>query len=206
MTHYFTDNADLPSDRKEIRWTFHGHEFIFLTDTGVFSRDRVDYGTGVLLETALSERFTGRLLDLGCGYGVVGIVLKTFYPDTEIEACDINSRSVELAGLNSNINHASVHTVVSDRFEKITGTFSAILANPPIRAGKETVYGMFQESYDHLEAGGVFLAVVRRQQGAESALRKITGIFGNAEAVQKDKGYWVIRAVKGKIDELTGLC
>lgn len=192
--HYFTDNRNLDENRKVHTFRFSGHVFSFTTDNGVFSKTGVDYGTEVLLECC--KDIHGEVLDLGCGYGVVGIVLKTLY-DCTVTAVDINPRAVELTQLNSSLNHAEVTAVVSDGFENLAGRrFSFVITNPPIRAGKQTIYGMFDDALAHLETGGVLLAVIRRKQGAESALRRLTETFGNCETIGKDKGYWVLKCVK----------
>ncbi len=194
--HYFTDNRDLPSNRKTHTYEFASHTFSFVTDEGVFSRNEVDYGTEVLLKSTVKEDLKGDLLDLGCGYGVIGIVLKTLFPSIAVTAGDVNPRAVELTRLNSLNNSAEVKALVSDRFQDIPGSFDVILTNPPIRAGKETVYGMYQDSYEHLKPGGLFLAVVRRKQGAETSTRKIEEIFGACKVVVRDKGYWILKAIR----------
>ncbi len=196
MTHYFTDNRNLAENRKTHSFRFSGHVFSFTTDNGVFAKAGVDHGTEVLLECAAKENLHGALLDLGCGYGVVGIVLKKLNDSLEVTCCDINPRAVELAEINSVTNGVSCAAVESDGFQSVVGCFSFIITNPPIRAGKQVVYGMFADAHDRLVPGGVFLAVVRRKQGAESALRKLQELFGNCETVARDKGYWVLRSVR----------
>ncbi|MCH4207214.1 MAG: class I SAM-dependent methyltransferase [Solobacterium sp.] len=194
--HYFTDNRDLPSNRRTHSWEFGGQSFSFVTDEGVFSKSEVDYGTGVLLKSAVKESLKGNLLDLGCGYGVIGIVLKTLYPSLNVTCSDVNPRAVELTELNSTENRAAVTALVSDRFVQIPGSFDVILTNPPIRAGKEIIYGMYQGAFEHLTPGGLFLAVVRRKQGAETSARKIEEIFGACEVIARDKGYWILKGIK----------
>lgn len=193
---YFTDNSDLPSNRKVHDFDFEGHHFRFETDDGVFSKTGVDYGTSLLLKAAVREKIAGSVLDMGCGYGVIGIVLKTIFPDCTVTCCDINPRAAELAEANSRLSNVPVTVLVSDRFEKIDGCFDVIATNPPIRAGKAVVYDIFQGSYEHLKENGLFLTVVRRQQGAESAVRKLTEIFGTCTIMDRDKGYWILKCRK----------
>jgi len=194
--HYFTDNRSLPSDRREHPFEFAGHSFTFVTDEGVFSKRDVDYGTRVLLRNAAEMPLQGDLLDLGCGYGAVGVVLKTLYPALAVTCSDVNPRAVELAQENSRRNQAEVTALVSDRFEQIPQAFDAILTNPPIRAGKEVIYGMFSDALAHLRPGGLFLAVIRRKQGAESAVRRLTELFGSCEIIDRDAGYWILRCTR----------
>ena len=144
----------------------------------------------------MKENLQGRILDIGCGYGVVGIVLKSTFPDIQAVCSDVNPRAVELAGINSSKNHAPIETAVSDRFANLTGMFDTVVSNPPIRAGKKVIYAMFQESYDHLSANGTLIAVVRRTQGAESAQKYIAEVFGNCDVISRDRGYWVLKGVR----------
>ncbi len=196
--HYFTDNRDLPSNRREITYFFQGREYQFITDDGVFSKSEVDYGTHTLLKAAAEEDpLSGRVLDMGCGYGVIGIVLKGMNPDLDVTVSDVNQRALELAKLNSERNHAPVTAVYSDGLEGLSGEmFSAVLTNPPIRTGKKTVYRMFEEAHAHLADGGRFYAVIRRNQGAESAMNKLAELYGSCDLIDRSRGYWVLRCIR----------
>ena len=196
--HYFTDNRDLPSRRREIAYFFQGRTYQFTTDDGVFSKSEVDFGTHTLLKAiAEEEPLSGRVLDMGCGWGVIGIVLKGMYPDLDVTVSDVNPRALELAELNSRRNNAPVTAVCSDGLESLAEEqFSAIITNPPIRAGKKTVYRMFEEAYAHLADGGVFYAVIRRNQGAESAMNKLAELYGSCDLIDRDRGYWILRCIR----------
>jgi len=196
LAHYFTDNRNLEENRKEHSFRFSGHLYTFVTDNGVFSKTEVDRGTEILLKACVKEKLDGRVLDLGCGYGVVSVVLKTVYPWLEMTAVDINPRAVELTELNCAGSHVKCTAFVSDGFAAVDKTFSHVITNPPIRAGKKVIYGMFEDAYAHLEKHGTLLAVIRRKQGAESALRKLEEIFGNCEVISRDKGYWVLKSTR----------
>ncbi|MBR2677327.1 MAG: methyltransferase [Solobacterium sp.] len=195
--HYFTDNRDLPSHRRELSYFFQGVNYVFTVDDGVFSKNDVDYGTHTLLKDAVTEPVSGSVLDLGCGYGVIGIVLKKTFPEITVTAVDINPRAVELAEANSTANGTPVEVLVSDGFEAIDDrSFHVIVTNPPIRAGKQVIYRMFEDAYAHLENGGLFLAVIRRNQGAESAMKKLAELFDSCDLADRDRGYWVLKCVK----------
>lgn len=194
--HYFTDNRNLKENRKEHSFRFLGNLFTFVTDNGVFSKTGVDYGTMVLLETCTKEPLSGKILDLGCGYGPVGTVIQKLYPQADVTSVDVNPRAVELTEINAEKNQVKIHAYVSDGFEKIADIFNTIITNPPIRAGKKVIYKMFEDSYDHLVDHGKMYVVIRRQQGAESAVKKIESIFHNCEILTRDKGYWVLKAEK----------
>ena len=131
------------------------------------------------------------------GYGVVGIVLKKTFPDISVTAVDVNPRAVELALLNTKANNTPAEVLVSDGFEAVNGRkFDAVITNTPIRAGKQVIYRMFEDAYAHLSDGGLFLAVIRRNQGAESAMNKLAELFGSCDLQDRKKGYWVLKCVR----------
>ena len=200
--HYFTDNRDLPSRRREFIYELPGETFAFTADDGVFSKTGVDMGTHVLLKALLKEdELTGSLLDLGCGYGVIGVVLKRFFPALEVTAVDVNPRAAELCELNSAANRAPVTVLVSDGFERLgDARYDVVVTNPPIRAGKKTIYRLFEDAFAHLKEGGRFYAVIRRNQGAESAMNKLAELFESCDLTDRDKGYWVLRCVRLSVD------
>jgi 16S rRNA (guanine1207-N2)-methyltransferase len=196
VTHYFTDNRNLKENRKEHSFRFSGHLYTFVTDNGVFSKTGVDYGTLVLLESCEKENLHGEILDMGCGYGAIGIVLKGLVPSAHVTCADVNPRACELTAINAEKNELPVEVLVSDGYAAVEGSFDAIVTNPPIRAGKKVIYPMFEDAFAHLHAGGIFLAVIRRAQGAESAQKKLLEVFGNCEIISRDRGYWVLKCVK----------
>ena len=196
MAHYFTDNRNLEENRKEHSFRFSGHYYTFVTDNGVFAKTGVDPGTEILLKACADQILPGRTLDLGCGYGVVSVVLGSLVPRAKMSAVDINPRAVELCELNCAQNRVTCNAFVSDGFAEVNGMFRQIITNPPIRAGKKVIYKMFEDAFAHLETGGAFYAVIRRKQGAESALKKLTEVFGNCDVIERDKGYWVLKCTK----------
>lgn len=196
QVHYFTDNRNLASNRKEFSFRFLGNLYNFISDDGVFSKKNVDYGTLVLLEAAVKEEIQGKVLDFGCGYGVIGIVLQNKFSTSYIISSDINPRAVELANLNYQKNGLENKAIVSNGFENINDTFDWIFLNPPIRTGKANIYYMFDEAYNHLDENGKFMIVIQKKQGAESAIKKLETLFSTVKIVEKDRGYWVIQSVK----------
>ena len=196
MAHYFTDNRNLEENRKDHSFRFSGHLYTFVTDNGVFSKTGVDRGTEVLLKACDREGISGKVLDLGCGYGAVSVVLGSLYPECGFTAVDINPRAAELTEINCRANSVSCKVSVSDGFSEVKGRFDVIITNPPIRAGKKVIYAMFEDSFTHLKMKGRFYAVIRRKQGAESALKKLTEVFGNCEVIERDGGYWVLKCTR----------
>lgn len=191
--HYYTRNPTSGHDEREFSAEILGLSLTFRTDAGVFSKDGVDRGTRALIEAM--PPLSGRALDLGCGWGAAGIPLALKNPGCAFVLTDINERAASLAAENARKNGAgNVSVVTGDGFAAVEGAFSAIFTNPPIRAGKETIYGMFLGARDRLLPGGALYVVIRKQQGAPSALNFLRGAFGNAEVIERAGGYWVIRA------------
>jgi len=197
--HYYS--ADPASEHKyqTAEWQYRGHVLRFLTDAGVFSKGEVDYGTATLLK-ALPEGMTGRVLDLGCGWGAVGVSVGKANPGCEIVMSDVNRRALELSEKNAKANGVAVRVVESDGLESVAGSFDYIITNPPIRAGKQVIYKMFADSAKKLTEGGQLFLVIRKQQGAESALKYLKTVFDQVETVEKSGGFWVIRCQGGKQD------
>ncbi len=195
MGHYFDENPQTAHNRKEISFRFSSVNYTFITDTNLFSKDKVDTGTQILLD-AVAKCGTGKkVLDLGCGYGVVGIVLNRTF-GCETDACDVNRRAVECSVSNAQRNNAKVRYIVSDGFAELTDKYDDIVLNPPIRAGKAVIYRLFEESYEHLNEGGRLWIVIRKQHGAQSAQKKLEEIFRQVEFVDRDKGFHVYKSTR----------
>ena len=193
--HYYTQKPNVEHDEREVIYEVLGRQFRCTTDAGVFSRDGLDMGTRILLE-ALPE-LNGRILDLGCGWGPVGAALGRAYPAAEIVMSDVNERAAELARRNLAGNGVRNAVVVSgDGYAAVEGEFDAIVLNPPIRAGKSVIYGMFEGAREQLREGGALYIVIRKQQGAESAEKFLKGIYGSVERIAREKGYWVLACRK----------
>ena len=193
--HYYTENPNSAHDERRVTLRALGNELVFVTDAGVFSRDGLDRGTEVLLNAL--PALSGRVLDLGCGWGAVGVALGRKYPDLDIVMTDINSRAVELARRNLAENGVRALVVQGDGFDPVEGLFDAIVTNPPIRAGKAVIYGLFDRARAHLRPGGALYVVIRKQQGAPSALKYLKDIYAAAEVIDRGSGFHVIRATDG---------
>lgn len=191
---YYTANPTSAHALRDVEIEVLGVRATYTTDAGVFSRDGLDTGTRALLEAL--PPLHGRVLDLGCGWGPVGVTLKKKYPDLDVTMTDVNARAVELSMKNLARNGARATVLQSDAFENVAGSFDAILTNPPIRAGKATIYGMFAAARDHLTEDGALYIVIRKQQGAPSALKYLREIYAEAEVIDREAGFWVIRARK----------
>ena len=191
---YFAENPDAKHDIHELKVELLGQQMTFLTDAGVFSKKMIDYGSRVLL-SALEFNKEETLLDVGCGYGTLGLTLAKAQ-GLEVTLVDINQRALDLARKNADANQVSADIFQSNVYEHVTGQFHHIISNPPIRAGKQVVHEVISGSYDHLLADGDLTIVIQKKQGAPSAKAKMEEVFGNCETLKKDKGYYILRSVK----------
>lgn len=190
--HYYTQNPAIPHDERQVIYEVLGLRFQCTTDSGVFCRDGLDMGTRVLLESL--PALSGRILDLGCGWGPVGAAVGKKYPDCSVVLSDVNERAVALAKRNLVANGVKNAEFVSgDGYESVDGRFDAILLNPPIRAGKKTIYELFEGAKAHLLPDGALYIVIRKQQGAESAEKYLKSVYPQVERIAREKGYWVLR-------------
>ena len=194
MKQYFEENHALAQD--EVRFCFEkfGHRFIFSSKKGLFSHNEVDRVSITLIENI--PKIGGRLLDLGCGYGAVGIILKKLNEVT-LYGCDINKYAVEMAVKNAALNLVEATYFVSDSFSNVVGTFDAIVLNPPIHAGKEVVYGMFGGAKKHLAKMGAFYVVIQKKHGAATAIDELTNIYQTVNTLYKKKGVFVLECIGG---------
>lgn len=187
---YFQADPQSSHDLKTVSFTFKGREFSFETDAGVFSRDGLDEGTALLMETVLPG-LSGRVLDLGCGWGAAGIIALGTKTGLSLVFSDINSRAAGLTRRNLERNGLCGEVFTGDGFEPVKGLFDWILLNPPIRAGKQVVYRLFEQSAARLNEGGHLAIVIRKQQGALSARDFLGTVFGSVELAARKKGYQV---------------
>ena len=180
----------------------HGMDFFFTTDAEVFSKKFLDFGSRTLLETAIEDlsannRKKGKLLDLGCGYGPIGIIMKRVFPSMEVTMVDINHRAIELAKQNAEANSVKcVDVHPSDGCASVEGLYDVILTNPPVRAGKQTVFSFYDGAYEHMAEGASLYVVLQKKQGAPSSEKYLIEKFGNCEVIAKESGYWIMKSVK----------
>ncbi len=196
--HYYEENQDgLHSNPTFFEFHFKKESFKFHTDDGVFSKKYIDYGSFVMLSTFLPNTINAPILDMGAGYGAIGIVLSRLY-DKPVLMAEINERAVGLIQKNIQENKVTAEVLHSNLYSAIAEkeVFSSIVTNPPIRAGKQVVFAIYEGAYQHLLAGGELWVVIQKKQGAPSSKEYIEKLFGNCEIVKRDKGYYILRAVK----------
>lgn len=193
--HYYTQEPTSKHEEHAFTLECAGRVLRFETDAGVFSKLRLDPGTALLLK-ALPESFSGRALDLGCGWGPVGCCMAARWQHARIALCDVNERAAGLARENLRRNNLSGEVSCGDGLDAVEGAFDLIAVNPPIRAGKAVIYRLFAQSAQRLTAGGNLYVVMRRAQGAESAEKELKTLFSKVETVERGGGYRVFRAEK----------
>jgi len=193
MGHYFSRETDAASAPKTYPYEYNGETFVFATDTGVFSYGKMDAGTDILLRNI--PPLTGSLLDLACGNCCIGIVLGRVYGLT-VTQTDTNARAAALAAKNAAANGIKTTVQLSDGFENIEGVFDTITLNPPIHAGKDTVFALYEGAFRHLRPGGRLYIVILKKHGAESTRAFLMALFGNCEVVYKKKGCYIFALQK----------
>lgn len=200
MEQYFTKNPETKKEIYKYDWNIGKDRYNFYTSNSVFSKNGLDFGSMLLIETVIDENknFNGDVLDMGCGYGPIGIIISNSLENSAVTMADINERALELAAMNAKENkvESKVKIISSSAFENIKDKYDIIVTNPPIRAGKEVVFSFYEGAYNHLRNGGKLYVVIQKKQGAPSSKDKIASLFGNCEVANKKSGYFVFRAEK----------
>ena len=196
--HYYSKNPQTKSNPREWTDVLRGEKFRFQTDAGVFSKSEVDFGSRLLIETFEEAEIDGPILDVGCGYGPIGMAVAKAFPQKQVHMVDVNTRAIELAKTNiekNDISNAEIYE--SDGLSAVEASgFSAILTNPPIRAGKDTIFRFYEEAAEKLADGGSLWVVIQKKQGAPSTQVKLEELFGEVKVVDKKKGYFIFEARK----------
>lgn len=198
--HYYTKNPDSISQQKHWTYRLKGNTLSFTSDNGVFSKNTVDFGSELLVESYdIPEQFqNASLLDIGCGYGTMGLAYGKAYPELSIEMIDVNERALVLAQENAKkngIHNVDIHE--SNLYDSVKKSkYEIIISNPPIRAGKIVVHTILEKAYDYLAENGQLVIVIQKKQGAPSAQKKMEEVFGNCERIQWDKRYWILVSTK----------
>lgn len=195
MSQYFDNDKSIKSNKKLIEFNFNNKKYNVYSDNGVFSKDRFDYGTRVLLESIDINNLCGNVLDLGCGIGVVGLILGTINKNINIDMVDINERAINLAKENMLLNKVKGNVFISDVYSNINKKYDYIITNPPIRAGKEVVRKFLLGGYDYLTDGGTLYFVMRKDHGVKSMIKELENRY-TVNILNKDKGFYVVALLK----------
>ena len=188
MEHYFSQKPKSKSELKLIGFRIGAKDFKFYTSSSVFSKRRVDKGTALLInESKIGDK--ERILDIGCGYGPVGVVISKTHPDCEVVMSDVNERALALAKKNLGLNNSEAEIVRSDLYDKIEEGFDVILSNPPQSAGKDICFTIITESINYLKKKGSLQLVARHQKGGKDLSKKMEEVFGNVSTLGRKSGY-----------------
>ena len=191
MGQYFT-NDKLPSDIKKTTCNILGKEFQFLTDNGVFSKKGIDFGSRLLLSSIPMDEVGAKILDVGCGYGVFGIVINHF-TNCKVDMVDVNLRALHLSEKNVKLNNCkNIRVFESNCYSNVEGKYSTIVTNPPIRAGKKIVYEILMNAKEYLEENGKLFLVIRKEQGAKSIIFDLEKLY-NVNVLVRKKGFFIIK-------------
>lgn len=193
MSHYFINDDSVKSNIKEVRHSFKGLDFKFLTDTGIFSYGEIDDASEILITNI--PNLNGSMLDLGCGYGFIGVCLSKAY-NLHTTFVDVNLKALELTKKNCINNNVKGDVFESDGFSNIKQKFNNIVMNPPIHAGKKLIFDIYENSIKYLENGGSLFLVIRKKHGAESTIKRLTEIYNNCNILYKKKGIFVLQFQK----------
>lgn len=193
LEHYFTNNENLKSELRDIKFSFCDYNFLFKSDNGVFSKNKIDYASMFLVETCLKNitntENINSILDVGCGYGFIGITLSKVL-NKHVDMVDINKRAVHLCDMNISINKVDAQVFLSNIYESVTNKYDLIITNPPIRAGKEILYEFLKGGISRLNKNGNLYFVISKDQGAKSVKSELEKIC-EVEVIDKSKGFWV---------------
>lgn len=193
MSQYFEENKDLKDSKQLITIKFKEKYYKLFTNNGLFSKDKFDYGSRLILETITKNKLTGKVLDLGCGYGVIGILLASTYPQLTVDMVDITERAIKLSQKNAlNLNLKNVNIFKSNIYEDITIKYNYIITNPPIRAGKETIRNFLINAKEHLESNGQLWFVMRKDHGAKSMIKELEEFY-IVTIEEKSKGFYIVK-------------
>ena len=196
MSQYFENDDSVKSEIRVLNFNYKNTNLKFYSDNGVFSKNEIDDGSITLLDAYLEKGKKGKTLDVGSGLGVLGITISKFN-NCQVDMLEINQRAVGLCEKNIICNSASKCNVYeSDIYAKASGKYDVIVTNPPIRAGKKVVFEILEKAYNYLEVDGELWVVIRKNQGADSAKKKMIDVFNNCEVIKRNKGFYILKSTK----------
>lgn len=202
MNHYYDENPEVESDELLFTYSYDNHDLELITDSGVFSKGKIDFGSDLLVTTFLKAYPPGpakKIIDVGCGYGPIGLMIAKVSPHHEVTMVDINQRALSLSRKNKKRNRIdNAEIIESNGLSQVEdNTYDFVLTNPPIRAGKQVVHSILEDAFNKLKQGGALYVVIQKKQGMPSAKKKMQETFDNVEVLEKSKGYYILRSVKG---------
>jgi 16S rRNA (guanine1207-N2)-methyltransferase len=194
--HYYTENPQSEIKEKYFAQTINGFKLAFIAVSGVFSFDtRVDKASELLIKSFNPSGSS--ILDVGCGYGPIGLFIKAMHQCQTVYMCDINNRAIEYAAANAKKNNLDVNVIKSDLYSSLGAySFDDIVSNPPIAAGKILNTQLINEAFDHLHPNGTLWLVAFHNKGGSTLKKIMDSRFGNVEDVEKSGGIRVYKSTK----------
>ena len=193
MAHYFTNNENLKSELRTIKYDNGDFSLSFYSDNGVFSKNHLDYGSSLLINNIIKNCNKNlNVLDVGCGYGFIGITLAKII-NANVVMVDVNKRAVHLTEMNIKENKVDAKVIESNIYENVDGKYDVVVTNPPIRAGKKIVLEILLKAKEFLNINGELWFVIRKDQGAKSIAKELENIY-NLEIIEKSKGFYIFKA------------
>jgi 16S rRNA G1207 methylase RsmC len=202
MEHYFSEHPKSSFTKEKFYVEILGEKISINSGSGLFSLKEIDFGTELLIKNAKfpnNSDENAEVLDLGCGYGIIGIALKKHYPNINMTMADINDRAVQVSKQNCDENDVICVVLKSDIFsapELHHKKFDVILTNPPFSAGKKVCIDMIKQSSEHLNQNGTLQLVAPHNKGGESLKKIMLSIFNNVGELAKKRGYRIYISVK----------
>ena len=198
MGHYYTNESNLISNERVLKYTFRNNTLILKSDTGVFCKDHIDFGTNVLLNSIPVFENNSRILDVGCGYGLIGLSIAKSNGTYSVDMIDVNKKAIGLS-LENKKNNLITNALIfeSDVYENVNeAEYDYIITNPPIRAGKSVVHDIVLNGYSHLKSCGKIYVVIQKKQGAPSLISRMEEVYSEVNIINKEKGYYIIEGIK----------
>ena len=201
MGHYYDKTPEVESNTSQFSYTHHQTTLLLTTDAGVFSKGKIDFGSDLLVQTFLKAHPPGpkkKVVDVGCGYGPIGLMIAKVAPHDAVTLLDVNQRALALAEKNRIDNQIDNATIMeSDGLSNVADqSMNYVVTNPPIRAGKQVVHRILEDAHTKLSNNGMLYVVIQKKQGMPSAKAKMEVIFGNVEVAAKSKGYYILRSTR----------
>lgn len=191
MNQYFTNNENLKSELRVLKYSYGEYNFMLNSDLGIFSKDRIDEGSKTLIESYfIHGKKNVKVLDVGCGYGLIGITIAKVM-NCDVDMIDVNDRAIHLSKMNIKSNKVNANVFKSDTYENITDKYDVIITNPPIRAGKKVYMKIINESFNHLNEDGELWFVMKNKHGVKSVYNTLKE-NRNSQILCKNKGFYVI--------------
>ncbi len=188
MEHYFTRSPKSELKINKIKTILRNREIEFYTASGLFSIKDVDKGSELLINKCIIKD-NWKLLDLGCGYGIIGLSLLLTNSTLKLTFSDINERAIKLTNMNLKLHNLKAEAIQSNGFQKIKEKFNSILLNPPQTAGKQLCFKLIEDSKQHLNKNGLLQIVARHNKGGKELSKKMKEVFNNVKDIAKASGY-----------------